>query len=91
ASITLDLPEGRFDAIRTMAMKSPDRRFRIEVMGSLRVVTSLAPEPMRSQARAVLDQLASSNDPIVAADARWSLETPVDSKAVKSLFELRFQ
>ncbi len=91
ASITLDLPEGRFDAIRTMAMKSPDRRFRIEVMGSLRVVTSLAPEPMRSQARTVLEQLASSNDPIVAANARWSLETPVDSKAVKSLFELRFQ
>ena len=51
----------------------------------------LAPEPMRAKARALLEQLARSDDPIVAANARWSLNTPVDAQALKSLGEWQFQ
>lgn len=90
-STILDLPDARFDAIRTTANASPDRRFRIEAMGSLRLVVRFAPATMRAQARAVLEQLARSDDPIVAASARWNLVTPVDEKEVKSMFELRYQ
>lgn len=90
-STILDLPEARFEAIRKMATESPDRRFRVEVMASLRFIARLAREPMRAEARAILEQLARSDDPIVAANAHWSLNTPVEEKSLESLFELRYQ
>jgi hypothetical protein len=90
-STILDLPEARFEAIRKMATESPDRRFRNEAVTSLYLISRLAPEPTRAEARVVLEQLARSDDPIVAANARWSLNTPVDETALNSLFEWQFQ
>ena len=84
---TLDLPEPRLAAIRDTATKSPDRRFRMEAAISLQVVALLAPEPMRARARDLLVELSRSDDPIVAANARWSLDTPLDDEQLKSLFD----
>jgi hypothetical protein len=86
-SVTLDLPEARFEAIRTMATKSPDRRFRWEAVSGLRLVARLAPEPIRTKAQATLEQLAKSDDPVLAANARWSLSAPIGEQSLKSLLE----
>ena len=68
-----------------MATSSPDRRFRDEAILRLRLVAALGAGPMRPDAQALLEKLASGPDPIVAANARWSLATPVSEKEVKGL------
>jgi hypothetical protein len=83
----LELPAERFKAIREMATSCPDRRFRFEVVANLRLIAALEKGPIRGQAREVLQTLASAGDPIVAANARWSLATPVDDKHVRGLLE----
>ncbi len=84
-SWTLDLPETRFAAIRSAATSAPDRRFRLEAAAYLRVVVAAGPQAMRAQARATLEQLQRSDDPIVASDARWCLEHPPGERDLKSL------
>jgi hypothetical protein len=81
----LELPAERFKAIREMAMSCPERRFRNGAIFNLRYVAALASGPIRGQAREVLQMLASAGDPIVAANARWSLATPVSDKDVQGL------
>jgi hypothetical protein len=84
-SYELQLPAERYKAITEMATSCPDRRFRNEVTLSLRVVAALGAGPMRADAHALLEKLASGPDPIVAANARWCLATPVTEKDVKGL------
>ncbi len=86
-SYELQLPAERYKAIADMATSCPDRRFRNEVTLSLRVVAALGAGPMRADAHALLEKLASGPDPIVAANARWGLATPVTEKDVKGLVE----
>ena len=84
-SSELQLPEERYKAISEMATSSPDRRFRNEAIFSLRFVAALGAGPTRASARELLERLASEKDPIVAANARWSLATPVSEEDVKGL------
>jgi hypothetical protein len=86
-STVLDLPESRFEAISTMATAAPDRRFRSEAVVTLHLVARLAPEPLRAKAQAAIEELSRSDDPAVAANARWSLSAPVDEGSLKSLLE----
>jgi hypothetical protein len=84
-SYELQLPAGRYKAITEMATSSPDRRFRDEAILNLRFVAALGAGPMRTDAHALLEKLASGPDPIVAANTRWSLGTPVGERDVKGL------
>jgi hypothetical protein len=83
----LELPAERFKAISETATSCPDRRFRDEAIFNLRFVAALAGGPIRDQAREVLQSLASAGDPIVAANARWSLATPIDEQSLKFIPE----
>jgi len=83
----LELPAERFKAISETATSCPDRRFRDEAIFNLRFVAALAGGPIRDQAREVLQSLASAGDPIVAANARWSLATPLDEQSLKFIPE----
>ncbi|HQT94128.1 MAG: hypothetical protein B7X11_00195 [Acidobacteria bacterium 37-65-4] len=84
-SYELQLPAECYKAITEMATSSPDRRFRDEAIFRLQFVAALGAGPMRADAHALLEKLASGPDPIVAANARWSLATPVSDKDVKGL------
>ena len=84
-SYELRLPAEHYKAITEMATSSPDRRFRDEAILRLRFVAALGAGPMRTDAHALLEKLASGPDPIVAANARWSLATPVSEKELKGL------
>jgi hypothetical protein len=84
-SFALDLPEARFKAIREVAASCADRRFRTESALSLRYVAALGAGPMRADARELLEKLAAGPDPIVAANARWSLDTPVTETDARRL------
>ena len=84
---TLDLPEARFEALKDAATKSPDRRFRLEAAINLHFVALLGPEPMRAKAKELLVELSRSEDPIVAANARWGLDTPLDDEQLKQVFD----
>lgn len=81
----LDVPETRFNAISETAISCPDRRFRLEAALDLRLIAALGPEARRTSARGVLDRLAGDPDPIVAANARWCLATPVAQEESKVL------
>ncbi len=83
----LELPAERFKAISEMAMSAPDRRFRSEPALSLRYVAALGTGPAQQAARGLLETLASDSDPIVAANARWCLATPVRDADVKGLLD----
>lgn len=84
-SYELQLPAECYKAVSEMATSSPDRRFRDEAILRLRFVAALGAGPMRADAHALLEKLASGPDPIVAANAHWSLATPVSDKDVKGL------
>ncbi len=84
-SYELQLPAEGYKAVSEMATSSPDRRFRDEAILRLRFVAALGAGPMRADAHALLEKLASGPDPIVAANARWSLATSVSDKDVKGL------
>jgi hypothetical protein len=84
-SYELQLPAEPYKAIAEMAVSSPDRRFRDEAILRLRFVAAFGGGPMRAEANALLEKLASGPDPIVAANARWSLATPVSEKEVRGL------
>jgi hypothetical protein len=81
----LELSADRFKTIRETAESGPDRRFRNEAIFSLRFVAALGAGPTRPSARELLEKLALDPDPIVAANARWSLATPVGEQDVKDL------
>jgi hypothetical protein len=86
-SFALDLPSDQFSRIRQVALSCPGRRFRNQAMFNLRFVAALGTGAMRSRARAVLERLATSDDPIVAANAAWCLTTPVDDRDVRELLQ----
>ena len=82
----LALPAKRFEAIKETATSCPDRRFRGEAILDLRLVAALAPEPLRERARALLDKLAADRDPVVSANARWCLATPLSDLEVAEIY-----
>ncbi len=79
------VPESRFEAMRKLARECPDRRFRLETCASISLVASFGPAAQRAQAEEVLSGLAASSDSMVAANARWYLEHPVDERRLDEL------
>jgi hypothetical protein len=79
------VPHSRFEAMRKIALDSPDRRFRMETCASLSLVASFGSGEQRSQARRTLETLAGSTDAAIAANARWHLANPPDEKHLDQL------
>ena len=73
----LDLPDAQVDALVELADENTERRFFGEVIMTASVILSLGTPEQRSRVREVLDELASSDDPIIADFARWGLSTPI--------------
>lgn len=85
---TLDLPGGRLEAIRTMAMESPDRKLRYEPALALAVVARYGAGEQQATAKETLETLARSDDPIVAASVRWILDHPLEEAALLEVAKL---
>ncbi|HNX49974.1 MAG TPA: hypothetical protein PLS53_12720 [Thermoanaerobaculaceae bacterium] len=83
---TLDLPDERLEAIRKMALESPDRRFRFEPASALGVVARFGSTEQRAKAKETLETLARSDDPVVVSVARWTLGHPVEEKDLTDVF-----
>ncbi len=71
----LSLRPDMFEAILASARENSDRRFRLEAIIGLNIVTFLGSPEQVEKAVAVLDELAGSGDPIIAETARWSRDT----------------
>ncbi|HVN77335.1 MAG TPA: hypothetical protein VMT19_13535, partial [Thermoanaerobaculaceae bacterium] len=84
-SFVLQVPPDRYNQMAEIATSSPDRRFRDEAIYSLRFVAAAAEGPARAAGRELLEKLASDPDPLVAANARWSLATPATQEELKGL------
>ncbi len=84
-AVEIDVPKPHLDAAMEMASSSPDRRFRCEATLTIGYVAALGVGPARASAREQLERLASDKDPIVAANARWSLTAPSVEKYVEEL------
>ncbi|MFH1178064.1 MAG: hypothetical protein V1750_11710 [Acidobacteriota bacterium] len=82
---SLNLPNERLEAIRWMAVESPDRRFRFEPASALAVVARFGTPDPRAKARETLATLAGSADPILAPMVRWILDHPVEEKDLDDL------
>lgn len=78
------------DAARDAARSAPDRRFRLEAMvATLHMARQFGTEPQREEARAVLTELAASDDPRIASGARWALDNDVPPELVKDTIQPR--
>jgi hypothetical protein len=73
--VVLDVPDKKLNDIVGVANAGPDRRFRIEAILGLNLVRFLGRQAQQEKAFAALDQLASSNDRIVAEAAVWARDT----------------
>ena len=71
----LALRPDKFEALIEAAREKPDRRFRLEAIIGLNIVGFIGSPEKQEAARAVLDELAGSADPIIAETARWSRDT----------------
>ena len=80
-----EIPAGHFDDIRKTALESPDRRFRLTAAFSLGVVASFGADGQRAKAREILETMARSDDPLIATEARFLLEHPLDEKGLERL------
>lgn len=68
----LALRPGKLDALIDAAQNAPDRRFRAEAIVGLQTIRWQGTAEERDKAFEVLDALASSPDPDIAAGAVWS-------------------
>ncbi len=84
---TLTLPDGRLEAIVTMANTCPDRRFRGEAMWDLRIVGALGTPEQATRAKATLEALSRSDDPMMALGARAFTAKPVTPEEVAMVAE----
>ena len=79
----LAMPGGRLDPIIEKATNAPERRFRCEAMLSLNFVRFLGTTEEQAAAYEVLDQLVTSDDPIISETATWGRDTPPVSEAIE--------
>ena len=82
-SFELSLRPDMFEVIIASARGNSDRRFRLEAIIGLNIVASIGSPEQQEIGGAVLDELADSNDPIIAETARWSRDTAPTQEFLK--------
>ena len=82
---TLELPTSKLDTIIERAKAGPDRRMRGEVILSLGIVRQLGAPAQRERVTKVLEELSRSDDPIIAAAARYQLDQKLTTKQLREL------
>jgi len=75
------------DAIVEAARSEPERRFRGEALMSAFVVRHLGTPEQVDRMMALFDELVDSDDPFVAANARWCRDEPLSDELVEVLIE----
>lgn len=81
----LEMPDARIETIRKMAFDSADRRFRCAAAFSLSIVARFGTVEQRAKATETLATLTRSDDPVIAQNARFDLEHPLDEKTLEAL------
>ena len=81
--LELHLRPGKLAALIEAAESAPDRRFRAEAIIGLNTVRWQGTAEERARVFEVLDALAASPDPMIAAGARWSLEWEMTREELK--------
>ncbi len=79
---TLDLPDSLLEALLERARQDPDRRFRLEAIISLNLVNALGRQEQKAMLRPLLEELAASEDAVIAKTARWSRDTVPSDKYI---------
>lgn len=77
--VALNLPDERFDLILDRAKNDLDRRFRGEAIVVLNFVVHYGTAEQKKRTRELLNDLASSSDPVDAQTAVWAREAPPDT------------
>lgn len=72
----LDMPDSQLDTIIEMAEGLTERRFFGEVILTGSVIAQLGTPDQQGRVRGLLEDLATDDDPITAAVARWVLDNP---------------
>lgn len=68
----VDVPDEHVEVLAGIAQGHSGRRFRIEAILNLNLIRFEGPRSQRNEAAAVLDELAGSDDPVIAAAADWA-------------------
>lgn len=76
----LDVPDAQIDALVEMADDITERRFFGEVIMTGAVILNLGTPDQQHRVRAMLDELASRDDPIIADFAQWALTASITDK-----------
>ena len=82
----LDMPDSQLDAAIAVAEGLTERRFFGEVILSANAILHLGTPEQQMRARALLDDLASGDDPITADFARWAIETPPTDETLAEFY-----
>ena len=77
------LRPGKLDAVIEAATSSLDRRFRCEAITGLNIVRSLGTPEEQERAIETLDNLLTDPDPVIAANACWSLDHEATPEQLK--------
>ncbi len=84
-TFSIEIPDERLDAIIALATDNPDRRFFGEATLVSNVFLYHGTLTQRERARELLERLAASDDAIIVAMARWSLDTKPSDDYLKEL------
>ncbi|MGD8439490.1 MAG: hypothetical protein PVG53_03070 [Holophagae bacterium] len=76
----LDVPDAQVDALVSLADEITERRFFGEVIMTGAVILNLGTPDQQHRVRAMLDELASRDDPIIADFAQWALTASITDK-----------
>lgn len=83
---SLDMPDSQLEAAIAVAEGLTERRFFGEVILSANAILYLGTSEQQMRARALLDDLASGDDPITADFARWAIETPPTDETLAEFY-----
>jgi hypothetical protein len=82
----LELPDVQVDALVDLADETTERRFYGEVIMTASAILNLGTPEQQTRVRAVLDELASRDDPIVADFARWALSADLTDDVLREWY-----
>jgi hypothetical protein len=83
----LEAPDGVVDAALELARRVPERRFVLEALFAVQVIRQLGSSEQRTRAEALLDEIASREDAIVARRAREVRAESVDTTQLDAMIE----
>jgi hypothetical protein len=82
----LDLPDAQVDALVDLAEELSERRFFGEVILTGNVILNLGTVEQQGRVRALIEELAGREDPIIADFAQWALDSTPTAEALAEYY-----